>query len=73
MFLCCHVEILKFSKLKYKLIHILKNNVSDNNNIGKKVSFLHFEDLMRDIGGNRYNLLHDESNEISMLKYLGFQ
>ena len=33
---------------------------------------LHFEDLKRDIVGNKYSLLLDESNYISILKILRF-
>ena len=39
----------------------------------KKGSCLHFEDLKRDIRGNRHSLLHDELNDIYILKYIGFQ
>ena len=54
---------------------MLKNYLSDNKDIGdvkkhrnkyNKVLCLNFEDLERDIGGNKYYLLLYESNDISI-------
>ena len=39
----------------------------------KKGLCLNFEDLKRDMRGNRCSLLHDELNGISILRYLMLQ
>ena len=81
MFLCCHCAIRNCDHL----VDLLKNNVCNNKaidevkmhrtkctNIIKNVLCPHFEeDLRCDVGSNKFSLLLDESNDISVIKMLG--
>ena len=81
MFLSCHCAIANC----VHLIDMLKNNIGDskvvNNvkmyrskckNVIKNIFCSHFEENLKcDIGSNKYSLLLDESNDVSVTKLLG--
>ena len=63
---CNHlIDILRDNLSDNKVIYDVKQYRSNYTNIIKKNWCPHFYDLKRDIGGNKYILLLDESNDAS--------